>query len=41
MRTGTFRVDYTLWDALTVKVCKFLNQMHVLQQYRTAFAYGE
>jgi hypothetical protein len=41
MGTGTFSVNHALRDALTVEVCKLLNQMHILKQHGPTFPSGE
>jgi len=41
VRTGTFSVNYTLRDALTVEVCELLDEMYILQQNGPTFADGE
>jgi hypothetical protein len=41
MCTGALGVNHPLRDALTVKVCEFLNQVNVLKQHRPSLASGE
>ena len=41
VRAGTFSVNHTLRNALTVEVRELLDKKHILQQNRSTFADGE
>lgn len=38
--TSSLGVDDTLWDTLTIEMCKLINQVEVLEKQRTIWATG-